>query len=133
MALAVTYPKGKKGGSQFWPQPWGNVSRDGALSSGAQPRSAVLSYQVAFPEEWDFIKGGKLPGLVSFASIRRAPRLLRRLVCSLTSPLPPQYGGADTGQCTGGDRQLSCFSARLMWRPRGAGEVYAYSPQYKVR
>ncbi|ORY43254.1 hypothetical protein BCR35DRAFT_311225 [Leucosporidium creatinivorum] len=103
LALSVNYPKGQKGGSQFWPLPWGNVSSNGTLSSGAAPRTAVLSYQVAFAEDWDFVKGGKLPGL---------------------------YGGADTGQCTGGDRQLSCFSARLMWRTGGDGEVYAYSPQY---
>jgi hypothetical protein len=30
--------------------------------------------------------------------------------------------------CSGGRRDHSCFSARLMWRPNGAGELYTYLP-----
>jgi hypothetical protein len=59
-----------------------------------------LTYQVRFPEGFDFVKGGKLPGL---------------------------YGGAGNA---GGDIPDGSdgFSTRYMWRADGAGEVYAYLP-----
>lgn len=61
---------------------------------------ALLSYRVRFPLGYDFVRGGKLPGL---------------------------YGG--TGNSggfipTGADG----FSFRLMWEKDGKGEVYAYIP-----
>ena len=30
--------------------------------------------------------------------------------------------------CSGGRRDDGCFSARFMWRPQGAGELYTYLP-----
>jgi hypothetical protein len=59
-----------------------------------------LTYQVRFPEGFDFVKGGKLPGL---------------------------YGGAGNsgGEIPDGS---DGFSTRYMWRTDGAGEVYAYLP-----
>ncbi|SGY43623.1 BQ5605_C001g00039 [Microbotryum silenes-dioicae] len=70
------------------------------------PQRAVLTYQVAFEPGFNFVLGGKLP---VYAGL---------------------YGGATTGECTGGNRQFSCFSTRFMWRSKGAGEVYAYIPTY---
>lgn len=59
---------------------------------------ACLRYRVRFEEEFRFNKGGKLPGLYG--------------------------GGAPTG---GGDVDADeGFSMRLMWRDKGAGEIYAY-------
>jgi len=58
-------------------------------------RNVTLAYSVFFPVDFDWVKGGKLPGL---------------------------YGG-HIG-CSGGDKALDCFSTRLMWRQNGAGEVY---------
>lgn len=62
--------------------------------------TASLSYRVRFPADFDFVLGGKLPGL---------------------------YGGLGNsgGHIPKGD---DGFSTRLMWRERGAGEVYAYLP-----
>jgi hypothetical protein len=59
-----------------------------------------LTYQVRFPPGFDFVKGGKLPGL---------------------------YGGTEN---SGGDIPdgTNGFSTRYMWRTDGAGEVYAYLP-----
>lgn len=54
-----------------------------------------LEYSVYFPENFEWVDGGKLPGL---------------------------YGGHET--CSGGDVATTCFSTRLMWRPGGAGELY---------
>lgn len=66
------------------------------VAAGAQ--AVCLRYQVRFPDGFAFVRGGKLPGL---------------------------YGGtAPTGCLDPADR--TGFSARLMWRADGAGEVYLY-------
>ena len=59
-----------------------------------------------FPEGFNFVRGGKLPGLAS------SPRPLVDM---------PPTGGRKTGSCDG-------FSARMMWRDGGAAETYLYSP-----
>jgi hypothetical protein len=73
----------------------------------ARPSAAklCLSYKVRFPEGFDFAKGGKLPGLFGGA----APR-----------------GCVAAGAADG-------FSARLMWRASGAGELYLYAPDRGAR
>jgi hypothetical protein len=70
-----------------------------ALRSG--PTDALhLRYYLRFPPEFDFVKGGKLPGL---------------------------YGGSVTsgGHIPDGSDGLS---TRYMWRKGGTAEVYAYLP-----
>ena len=57
--------------------------------------NVTLEYSVFFPADFDWVLAGKLPGL---------------------------YGG-HTG-CSGGNAALDCFSTRLMWRKKGAGELY---------
>lgn len=99
--LRVSYPAGSgspaledsagapKGGGEF----------KGTL--GISPRdSLAMRYDVRFPVGFDFVRGGKLPGL---------------------------YGGTGPsgGQIPNG---ADGWSTRLMWRPNGAGEVYAYLP-----
>jgi hypothetical protein len=80
------------------------------LSFYAQPmdlsnaKEVTLSYQVKFDDDFDFNKGGKLPGL---------------------------YGGesdAVAKSCSGGRRDHTCHSLRYMWRSEGMGEVYTYLP-----
>ncbi|KZV77090.1 polysaccharide lyase family 14 protein [Peniophora sp. CONT] len=97
--LEVTYPAGSfsddnSGGTQFY-NLWN--------ASGDPFESMMLSYEVAFDENFDWNKGGKLPGL---------------------------RGGAPNG-CSGGNQAdgASCFSTRMMWRKNGAGEIYAYIPR----
>ncbi|CAE6493951.1 unnamed protein product [Rhizoctonia solani] len=94
--LRITYPAGSYsnhtgGGAQFV-QLWNSTSNF---------QSMVLSYEVAFDANFDFVKGGKLPGL---------------------------RGGPDILGCSGGKQPTGsdCFSTRLMWRTNGNGEVYAY-------
>lgn len=101
-ALAVDYPAGSASKE---------VTREsGAPGGGAQfyltlrqgPGDAArLVYYVRFPQEFDFVKGGKLPGL---------------------------FGGRATagGRTPDG---TDGFSTRFMWRSGGDGEVYAYLPQ----
>jgi len=83
--------------------------RDGIREGGAQVlgtfesgpvEHAFLRYFVRFPEAFNFVKGGKLPGF---------------------------YGGS---QISGGHIPdgTNGFSTRFMWRSDGQGEVYAYLP-----
>ncbi|MEM9002197.1 MAG: polysaccharide lyase [Cyanobacteria bacterium P01_F01_bin.86] len=99
--LRVHYPEGSASPS---------VSRqEGVPLGGAQfyadlslpPQSELrLRYALRFSENFDFVKGGKLPGL---------------------------FGGEGA---SGGDIPdgTDGFSTRLMWRRDGDGEVYAYLP-----
>jgi len=95
--LQVTYPGGSfgdsNGGSQFFSLFNGSIA----------PQTMLLSYEVAFDQGFQFVKGGKLPGL---------------------------RGGTDTNGCEGGSKPngTDCWSTRLMWRTAGEGEVYAYIP-----
>lgn len=61
---------------------------------------AVLSYRLRFADDFEFVRGGKLPGL---------------------------YGGTGNsgGKIPNGN---DGFSTRFMWRSEGKGEVYAYLP-----
>ncbi|KAG1778377.1 hypothetical protein EV702DRAFT_1196372 [Suillus placidus] len=80
------------GGAEFYASPL-NLS---------DARNVTMEYSVYFPADFDWVKGGKLPGL---------------------------YGG-HTG-CSGGAAAEDCFSTRLMWRQGGAGELYLYAPKKK--
>jgi hypothetical protein len=90
--LQLFYPKksinparSPQGGSEFYAAPLD--------VSGAN--NVTFEYSVFFSSDFEWVKGGKLPGL---------------------------YGGRP--RCSGGDPALDCFSTRLMWRAGGAGELY---------
>ncbi|MFD7710714.1 polysaccharide lyase [Streptomyces sp. NPDC059785] len=86
--VARTYDRPEGGTQLYLPLATGPVDR------------LHLRYYVRFPEGFDFVKGGKLPGL---------------------------YGGTNTsgGHVPDGSNGLS---TRYMWRSGGRGEVYAYLP-----
>lgn len=65
-------------------------------TSGDPWESMMVSYEVAFDKGFEWVKGGKLPGL---------------------------RGGSPNG-CSGGNQAdgTSCFSTRMMWRTSGQGE-----------
>ncbi|MFQ3787750.1 polysaccharide lyase [Halomonas sp. A29] len=93
--LRVHYPAGTSspgedpvGGAGFYSDPPSIKGAD----------RACLSYMVRFPTDFDFVRGGKLPGLYG----GEAPS-----------------GGEDVDGTTG-------FSMRLMWREEGEGELYPY-------
>jgi hypothetical protein len=99
--LRVRYPAGAAspnaarmsgapiGGGQFY-----------GTAEGGSVDHLFLRYYVRFPTGFDFVKGGKLPGL---------------------------YGGTEVsgGRIPDGTNGLS---TRFMWRTGGQGEVYAYMP-----
>lgn len=81
MVLRVEYPKGSsnpantpQGGIGFYAQP---------IELREEAKLVVLEYKLFFPKGFDFVKGGKLPGL---------------------------YGGHEG--CSGGADASSCFSTR---------------------
>ena len=98
--LQVTYAKdgfGSSGsGTQFYSL-WN--------STGDPFRTVLLTYEVAFDSAFDWVKGGKLPGL---------------------------RGGPDANTCDGGSASDgTCFSTRVMWRKSGDGEG-AHNPRRSV-
>lgn len=93
--LRVHYPAGTsspgdtdQGGAGFY-------TEDAALTTSDR---ACLRYQVRFAEDFDFVQGGKLPGL---------------------------YGGEAPSGGTRADGDNG-FSMRFMWREQGQGELYEY-------
>jgi hypothetical protein len=89
--LRVTYPAAEYGPGD------GGVQFQIALPSAYG--ELYLSYRVRFAEGFEFVKGGKLPGLVG--------------------------GSAPTGCVDDTDG----FSARMMWRTAGAAVQYMYFPE----
>ena len=59
----------------------------------------TFGYKIKFASNFDFVKGGKLPGI---------------------------YGGEKGSD--GGNKNNTGFSIRIMWRENGIGEIYAYLP-----
>lgn len=99
--LRVSYPAGSASPtvSRLYNAPLGGTGFYADL--GITPRNILrLSYYVRFSDNFNFVKGGKLPGL--FGGI----------------------GNNDTNIPDG----TNGFSTRLMWRTNGDGEVYAYLP-----
>ncbi|MYT72618.1 hypothetical protein GTY60_23485 [Streptomyces sp. SID8367] len=103
--LRVRYPARSASPTvaRTYDRPGGGVQLYLPLRSGPVDR-LHLRYCLRFPAGFDFVKGGKLPGL---------------------------YGGTTTsgGHIPDGDDGLS---TRYMWRSGGLGEVYAYLPTSKV-
>jgi hypothetical protein len=93
--LRVNFAVGKIGpeqGGAGWRMPFG------------KHQAAEMSYTLRFSKDFDFVKGGKLPGLC---------------------------GGPDNvsgGRPANGENG---FSARLMWRKDGRGEAYVYHKNQK--
>lgn len=94
----VAYASGQVGpedGGAAWRWPF----------SEKAPRSAELRYTVLFEKGFEFVKGGKLPGLCG------GPKTIT--------------GGK---HCNG----LDGWSVRLMWRGEGHGQAYVYHPNMKL-
>lgn len=90
--LRVRYPRGAVG-----PQMGGAEFKVRLPEAGDE---LTCAYRVRFGEDFDFVRGGKLPGLAGGAA--------------------PTGGQVATGS--------NGFSARLMWRPGGAVVQYVYHP-----
>ncbi|BGP22579.1 alginate lyase, polysaccharide lyase family 14 protein [Rhodotorula toruloides] len=98
-ALQVAYPAGSRNPSA---RPIGGMGFYTSKIDITQATNVSFSYSVFFPVGFDFVKGGKLPGL---------------------------YGGKTA--CSGGSAAEDCFSMRLMFRTGGMGELYLYAPREK--
>jgi hypothetical protein len=92
--LTVTYPKGSS--AQSAGAPYGGAQLCVPFAGGAVT-DVTISYDVRFPVGFQFVKGGKLPGV---------------------------YGGKQP--FSGGKHNPYGWSMRLMWRANGAAEVYGY-------
>lgn len=107
--LHVRYPEGSiNPGSKNTPA--GGAQFYAPVLAGSGATAACLGYRVRFEDGFAFARGGKLPGL--FGS-EGAPVT----TASGCRPVHDQAG----------------FSARLMWRSGGRGEVYAYTQNKTAR
>ncbi|KAG2150480.1 polysaccharide lyase family 14 protein [Suillus clintonianus] len=99
--LQVTYAAGTYGSADSGAQ-WYSLWN---TTDGSQFQSMLLSYELAFDSNFNWVQGGKLPGL---------------------------RGGTDVNDCSGGAQPngTNCFSTRLMWRKKRARRrykrIYAY-------
>lgn len=92
--LRIDYPKGTSSPSD---QEEGGAGFFATIPGLSGAERACLTYKVRFPKGFDFVKGGKLPGL---------------------------YGGDAP---SGGDEVTGDgYSMRFMWRRHGKGELYEY-------
>ncbi|KAI5479287.1 alginate lyase, polysaccharide lyase family 14 protein [Pseudohyphozyma bogoriensis] len=98
-SLRILYPKGSYSPTH---SPIGGVGLYNNPMDVTGATNLSFAYSIFFPKGFDFVKGGKLPGL---------------------------YGGAKA--CSGGSEAENCFSTRMMWRTGGAGELYLYAPRAK--
>lgn len=138
--LSITYAAGSyslqadpPGGAALYAQPFLNATggmsgsntpyvaasqtADHANASSPSRAQLLLAYSVFFPDDFDFVQGGKLPGLYSS-------------VGSLLNNTG--VVDANTDACQGGSLNgvgSSCWSSRIMWRQAGQGEVYMRIPQ----
>ena len=88
-----TYRQGgpnSSGGSTFFPFPM-------EIQNSSTSKAILLKYDVSFDTNFDFVKGGKLPGI---------------------------FYGSEERDCSGGNLsdEAECFSVRMMWRENGMGE-----------
>jgi hypothetical protein len=114
---------GSDGGANFYSQPFltaaSSVASTGTPYTTVEPAAAnasdpsrpqlLLTYSVYFPLDFDFVKGGKLPGIYS----------------SVGSVGSDGSVDANTDGCSGGSDSgtgESCWSVRVMWRSGGMGE-----------
>lgn len=97
--LRVSYPQNSASFSLVDKgHPLGGSAFYAPIAAGAPDSAVCLRYRVRFPEGFDFVKGGKLPGLYAGAA--------------------PSGGEEVTGD--------NGWSVRVMWREYGEGELYEY-------
>jgi hypothetical protein len=96
-AIQVMFPEGSYSPAAD-DAPRGGAGFHVMLPGRPAVEQACLRYAVQFPAGFDWVKGGKLPGLFGGQ--------------------PPSGGGEVEGD--------DGFSIRYMWREAGAGEAYAY-------
>jgi len=107
-ALEITYTAGGIGpsaGASF------KTDIPKRASATGLPAELYLSYDVQFAPGFDFVKGGKLPGLCGYNVDKKS-----REGCNTGGGFPDGYDG---------------WSARGMWRAGGALENYVYNASQK--
>ncbi|KAG5719404.1 hypothetical protein E4T56_gene13457 [Termitomyces sp. T112] len=107
-AWEALYPKGSINPASELPGGFGfhlSGPKEFAQELARGATEAVFSYRMMLQSDWEWVKGGKLPGV---------------------------FGGVGdlSYSCTGGRQQnrCQCFNFRPMWRPNSAGELYTYLP-----
>ncbi|KAG6899044.1 hypothetical protein C0993_001431 [Termitomyces sp. T159_Od127] len=107
-AWEAIYPKGSINPASQFPGGFGfhlSGPKEFAEHLARGATEAVFSYRMMLQPDWEWVKGGKLPGV---------------------------FGGVGdlSYSCTGGrqENRCQCFNLRPMWRAQSAGELYTYLP-----
>ena len=103
--IRISFPKNSLNPSNR-SAPRGGVGFNIANNTKEKITSACLQYKIFFPEDFEFVKGGKLPGL---------------------------FGGKEAPSGCKKDIEKQGFSTRYMWRKDGLGTMYAYIPGKPVK
>jgi hypothetical protein len=119
--MQINYPKGTWnpadspviGGVGFYAAP---------IQVPSTAKNISLTYDVYFPNGFQFNKGGKVMSQNIIERTAKAKDLMKLTLFTLK--LPGLY--ANEIHCSGGASANSCWSSRFMWRANGAGEIYAY-------
>lgn len=91
------------GGFSFY-SPGATLNGNSPIVDLTKANEMTFGYSIFFEAGYDFNLGGKLPGI---------------------------YGGINddiAATCSGGRHNPGCWSARLMFRPKGEAELYLYIP-----
>ncbi|KAF8161650.1 polysaccharide lyase family 14 protein [Crassisporium funariophilum] len=108
-AWEAFYPAGSINPSAEIPGGFGfYLSGPPSFAAGLETaKEVVLSYRMMLQTGWEWVKGGKLPGVCKFGGVGDL-----------------SYG------CTGGrkEQRCQCFDLRPMWRANSVGELYIYLP-----
>lgn len=90
-------------------------------------KEVTFGFTAYFPSGFDFVKGGKIPGLCKYPC-DMPPDLVLTYVRQNLLSLDGGNSDSEALSCSGGRRDDGCWSSRLMWRTDGAGELYTYLP-----
>lgn len=101
--LRVSYPNGTYANSPYGDGGMGMYLDPFGTAVDGKVKRALFTYEIALSKDFDFVQGGKFPGL---------------------------FGGRVGEHCSGGLYNDKCFSLRVVWRKAGDAEVYAYIPGY---
>ncbi|KAJ1917571.1 hypothetical protein H4219_003134 [Mycoemilia scoparia] len=107
-----------KGGVGFYADPL-----DSEQYRGKAGVVFTFEYDILFPEGFDWVRGGKIPGQYGGTGGNGI----------MVQKRGEDGGGSDKDNksCSGGDHRGGCFSARHMWRAEGGSEAYMYVPSKK--
>lgn len=124
---SVTPGTSPAGGFSFY-SPGATLNGNSPIVDLSKATEMTFGYSIFFEAGYDFNLGGKLPG---FCTSRSYPFRVLHTVSDIARSVSFSDGGINddvAATCSGGRHNPGCWSARLMFRPKGEAELYLYIP-----